>query len=160
MRRDNRIILLVFLALMAIGFGLTRINWSPGPRLYPVSGKLVIGGQPASKVQINFCPLDNKSQTASSQVDDEGYFEVYWGQEGRSGAQPGKYKVVLTQMAGSKAPIYKGPDAKRIPNMPPATFPPRYMSFDTSPEEYEVLKKNNVFEIALEMPAAAAAESE
>ena len=152
MWQDNRVWLaLAFTGLFGV-FLVSRCDWSTGPRLYPASGTLLIGGQPASKVQVHFVAIEGTAELCSAQVDDEGKFYMYWGREGRSGAEPGRYKLVLAQMSGSTAPIYIGPDAKVIPNVPPHTFLPDLLEVGTSTYDLEVLKQTNVFEIDISMP--------
>lgn len=152
MWQDNRVWLaLAFTTLVGIFF-VSRLEWSTGPRLYPASGTLLIGGQPASKVQVHFLDLEGKAELCSAQVDDEGKFYMYWGRDGRSGAEPGRYKLVLAQMSGSTAPVYVGPDAKVIPNISPHTFPPEFLAAETSTYDLEVLKQTNVFEIDIPLP--------
>ncbi len=67
-----------------------------GPKTYPVTGKVTIGGEPADGLQITFEPADNTMEIASGNVGADGTYTLYTGVSGKPGAMPGKYTVLLT----------------------------------------------------------------
>jgi hypothetical protein len=140
------------LSVLVVIIVITQIDWTTNQKYYPVTGTLMIDGKPGHKIQIHFHPLGGDAQICSGFVNQEGQFHLFSGVQGFPGAVPGKYCIVLTQTPGSTLPIYRGEDAKKIPNMPPHTFPPDYLEASTSPKEVEVLKKSNVFAIDITMP--------
>jgi hypothetical protein len=129
-----------------------------GPATVPVKGTLTIGGQPANGVGISLVPADAKMPTASGTVQN-GAFEVFSGSQGKPGAVPGKYKVVLNATSGgpeaakqmyepgaakagakkSAAPVIKAP------------FPDKYKTAATSDKEVEITKGAN--ELKIDIPA-------
>jgi hypothetical protein len=125
-----------------------------GPKTYPVTGKISIGGNPPSGVSVTFHPVTEGNEAASGQVNDQGNYTLYTGIDGKQGAMPGRYKVVLTQVAGASAATYEqGGGAARggIPGTPPRTFPDDWGSAQTSPKEVEVKTETN--QIDIEVPA-------
>ncbi len=150
--------------MMAVAFGLVIglvVGCAPaGPAFNPVSGKVTIGGQLPSGVQISFYPLDSKQPIASGSIDAAtGRYELTSsaGTKGRGkGAVAGKFKVVLNAAAsGGGAP--GSPEAMmaqysgggKAPAVPKATFPKEYGSASTSPKEVEVKSGQNTIDLEL-----------
>ena len=70
-----------------------------GPQTYAVSGKVTVGGAPASGVQVTFSPKtpDGTMETAGGSTDDSGSYTLYTGVQGKPGAMAGMYVVTLGQ---------------------------------------------------------------
>jgi hypothetical protein len=123
-----------------------------GPAMYPVTGKLSIGGSAPQGVSLDFHPLGSQ-QPASGVVDAQGNYTLYSGIEGKQGAEPGKFKVVLRQISGGTMEMYQQP-ASGTASAPPKvelSFPEEWASPETSPLEVEVTSGSN--KIDIEVPA-------
>lgn len=124
---------------------------NPGPKVYPVKGKLTINGAPAKDVQIHLYPTDNFGTLGSGIVASDGTYEILSGNLGRPGVAPGKYKVVLQQLgpSGKEAAMarYAAGAAGGAPPLPKETFPKEYSAAETSPKEIEVKTQPNTFDI-------------
>lgn len=120
-----------------------------GPSTVPVKGTLTIDGQPANNVTITLSPLDSQLPTVSGPVK-SGEFQVFAGAQGKPGAAPGKYKVVLTQSAqatsleDAKAMYSKGASG---PPKAKLSFPEKYTSASTSDKEVEIKSGSNDLKI-------------
>ncbi len=148
----NRLIQLS-LPLVGITFlvGFAGCASDSGPATVSVKGTLTIDGEPANNVTITFAPLDSSLPTASGPVSN-GAFELFSGAQGKAGAVPGKYKVVLTQVANAdENPAYmeSGADPTSAPEQELA-FPERYKAAGTSDKEVEVTSGSN--DITIEIP--------
>lgn len=123
-----------------------------GPALFPVSGTLTVGGQPAQNVQVAFYPAAGSAQMATGRVDASGRFALVTGNKGLKGAMPGKYKVVLTpyEESSMEADAARYTSGKgKSPSPPKASFPKEYLAPDTSPKEVEVKPGPNTIDLAL-----------
>lgn len=80
--------------LIAAGCG----NGSDWPTCYPVTGKVLVDGEPAVRAIVAFHPLapsaDGKSYGASTFTDDDGAFRLTTFEAG-DGALPGEYRVTV-----------------------------------------------------------------
>jgi hypothetical protein len=138
------------LALVGIVFlvGLAGCNSDTGPATVSVKGTLTIDGQPANDVTITFVPTDSSLPTASGPVSN-GSFELFSGVQGKAGAVPGKYKVVLAQAASAdETPDYMASGGD--PTLAPAQelpFPEIYKDASTSDKEVEVTSGDNDIKI-------------
>jgi hypothetical protein len=120
-----------------------------GPATVNVKGTLTIDGQPANNVTITFAPVDSSLPTASGPVNN-GTFELFSGAEGKPGAVPGKYKVVLAASAGdpeADAAAYAPGATGGPPAAPEAPFPEKYSNAGTSDKEVEVTSGSNDIKI-------------
>jgi len=131
---------------------------SGGPDTVPVSGTLTIDGQPADGIVISLIPVDANLPSATGRVEN-GRFTVYSGVEGKPGAVPGKYKVVLYVTHGEDMAIPKpgeGTDSKTSkPEPPKLPFPEKYQSASTSDKEVEVTTGSNTLNIEIESETSA-----
>ena len=116
-----------------------------GPSTVPVKGTLTIDGQPANNVQITFSPIDASLPAASGQVTN-GAFELFSGAQGKPGAAPGKYKVVLAAQATADDAAYSGQGGPPKQELP---FPKKYTSAETSDKEVEVTAGSNDIKIEI-----------
>ena len=64
-----------------------------GPKLVPAKGKVMRGGQPLSKVVLQFIP--EKGPLSAASTNEKGEFTLF-GPGGREGALPGKFKVTVS----------------------------------------------------------------
>ena len=124
---------------------------SGGPGTVPVQGTLTIGGQPANNVIIGFVPAGETIPGASGKVEN-GSFKVFTGREGKPGAVPGKYKVVLTFIGAATTDIYKT-DKSESSAAPKVTlpFPEKYQNAATSDKEVEITNGSN--DLKIDIPA-------
>jgi hypothetical protein len=114
-----------------------------------------MNGQPLTDVVVNFAPVDgDPAKMASGQVDSSGKYTLRSGSEGRSGAQPGRYKVYLTPTApvpqegqsyGGGGPAAPGESAG--PPQAGSNIPQNWRSASTTPFEVEVQAKPNEINI-------------
>ena len=132
---------------------------SSGPKTYSVTGKLTINGTPAKKVQITFAPSDGSDNPpASGTTDDSGTYRLYSGVEGKEGAMPGTYKVVLRSLEADGANYMQSDQSSG--NTAPGTpggggaIPKKYATAATSDKEVTVKEESNTIDIDI------AAESE
>lgn len=119
------------------------------PKLYPVTGTLVVGGSPLADITVQLIPADpdSKAKPGLGKTDAEGNFEIRT--NGDKGAPTGKFKVVLLSAASiSSAGPMSVEDATKMSGQYIATggppkavkppFPPDWGSAATSPKEVEV----------------------
>jgi hypothetical protein len=151
LRSRKSLVGLVALAVCLVGCG------PGGPSTVPVKGTLTIDGKLADNVQITFAPLDASLPSASGVVKN-GAFELFSGVQGKPGAVPGRYKVVLAQATASgqaaAAAKYKAGPAAGASSAPKEdkqelSFPEKYKSATTSDKEVEV--KSGAPEIKIEI---------
>jgi len=121
------------------------------PALYPVTGELIVGGKPLADIQIQLTPVDlqAKMKPGLGKTDAEGKFTIIT--NGDKGANPGKYKVVLSTQTVAQTGEYSLEEAMKQsgqyaktggppkPTAPP--FPPEWGGAQTSPKEVEVTKQ-------------------
>jgi hypothetical protein len=147
--------LLGFIALGMAGCG------AGGPACQPTTGKLTIGGQVPSGVQVSLYPVSGNGPIASGNVDAAtGQFTLTTagrvGKPAGQGAVAGKYKVVLSAGGGSGGPSpeemmkqYSNVGANKAPATPKASFPKEFGSASTSPKEVEIKSGPNTLDLAL-----------
>ena len=130
----------------AIGCGPT------GPSVYPVAGTVTIEGQPAQAVQVVLTPVAGDQQVAAGVTDASGRYQLTWGSTARSGAEAGRYKVMLNQLSTETEEElmarYSG-GGRKAPEKPKASIPKEYSSADTSPKEVEVTAGTNTIDIEI-----------
>jgi len=113
--------------LNLIGVTLTAVltvSCSSGPKLTPVRGKVLYGGQPAEGAVVVFHRKDSEpnNPTPSGTVLADGSFTLHTHPHG-NGAPPGEYTVVIT---------WYPPNARELEN-PHNKLPARYASVAESP---------------------------
>lgn len=120
------------LVLAAVGCG------PSGPKTVPVTGKVTIGGQPATNVSVSFVPEDPTLPTASGSVQN-GSYTLYSGVEGKPGAVVGNYKVILAVQGGMDAEAYKkASETGGTPGVSALSFPAEYADPSKTPLKKEV----------------------
>ena len=141
------------LVLSGVLFLTGAIGCGPsGPSVYPVAGTVTIEGQPAQAVQVVLTPVAGNQQVAAGVTDDSGRFQLTWGSTARSGAEAGRYKVMLNQLSTETEEElmarYSG-GGRKAPETPKASIPKEYSSADTSPKEVEVTAGTNTIDIEI-----------
>ncbi len=119
---------------------------SDGPKTVPVKGTLTIDGKPATDVSITLAGPDPTVPAASGKVEN-GSFTLFCGTEGKPGAVPGKYKVVLSANAAVSPAMYQsGGGDPRKAKLP---FPEKYKAAGTSDKEVEITNGSNELNITI-----------
>ena len=118
-----------------------------GPKLYPLSGKITVNGQPPGN-QFRVYLVASSPGTPEPQllVQEDGSYQALTGNKGWEGAAAGKYKVVLEAQRSGEAAYGGGAAA------PQATLPQElaaYGSAETSPQEIEVTAGSNSIDISI-----------
>jgi hypothetical protein len=141
---SKRLFLLSLAGVMLIAAGCDK-----GPRVYSVTGSVKIKGNPApEKTRVNFAPVGG-GELAAGLVDASGNYKLYFGNEGKEGALPGKYKVFLAPDASSEA--YMSGPPSGVPGVPSAgPIPKEYLSGDSSPLTVEVPESNTTIDINID----------
>lgn len=112
-----------------------------GPKLEPLSGKVMRDGKPLTNVSVSLVPVSS-GLAAIGTADTSGNIQVQT--NGRSGAMKGKYKVGITE------PIREmTPEALASGSPPPVSFDPKYESPQTSGIEYDVVDGGGTFEFTV-----------
>lgn len=138
------------LSLLSVAAALlVAVGCDKGPNVYAVTGKVTIKGTPAPEnTRVNFEPVGG-GELAAGMVDAAGNYKLYYGNEGREGAMPGKYKVYLAPDASSEA--YMSGPPSGVPGMPSAgPIPKEYLSGQTSPLTVDVPESNTTIDVIIE----------
>jgi len=109
-----------------------------GPKLEPLGGKVMRGGNPMTNVSISMVPVGS-GLAAIGTADASGNIQVQT--NGKNGAIKGKYKVGITEPIREMTPA-----ALASGGPPPVSFDPKFESPQTSGVEYEVLDGGGKFE--------------
>jgi hypothetical protein len=124
-------------------------------KLRPVEGRLTIAGKPSQDVMIMLIPIDPVDNPVAAGICyGDGSFELMSGVEGRMGAAPGEYKVVLMQMHSREeaAEEFREGAIRVVPLPPPKpTFHSKYLNAKTS--DLEVIVKRGSNDLVLEVDA-------
>jgi predicted small lipoprotein YifL len=139
-------IVLASLALAGCGDG--------GPKTYPVSGKVTVGGAPLENVNVTFNPADSSMPVGTGRTKTDGTYTLSSGVEGKEGVPPGKYKVTLQPVAaGGKDAAMAAYGKKGGTGSGPPTIdskvPKEYTSVTTTPKEVEVTAGDNTVNLEL-----------
>ncbi len=142
----------VLFSLLLVPFGCGPAK----PSVYSVSGKVTVDGKPLPDVEIFFIGTGQNSQNYKGKTGADGSYSLSNPDDGRSGAQAGKYKIVLavTGDAANKAMMNAMMQGGGNPDAGPAQgaqlpFPKEYTSADTSPKEVEVKAQSNTIDITI-----------
>ena len=132
-----------------------RAAWSPlvgllvtlagcgggGPKLEPVSGKILKSGTAMTNVSVSMVP-EGDGVAAMGTADSSGTIVVQTA--GRPGAIKGKYKIGVTEPIRPMTP-----EALASGSPPPLSFDRKYESPQTSGFEFEVLDGGGKFEFTV-----------
>jgi hypothetical protein len=88
-------------------FAVLAFSGCGGPPLYPVSGKVLVDGEPLAKGFVVFHPDDDRPMAGADlprgELNQEGVYELHSGE--KVGAPPGKYRIVIVaQDLNTRAP--------------------------------------------------------
>jgi hypothetical protein len=131
-----------FLILLVNALLLVGCNGNKGTKVVPVSGTITQNGQPLTNVRIEFSRIDTGAMSFA-ETDAEGHFTLTH-TLGKSGAEPGKYRVSIFQK-GKPIPLPAGKNPEEIPEeRRNQTTPevPLTMS-DKKPIEIEISEKGD-----------------
>jgi len=112
-----------------------------GPKLEPLSGKVMRDGNQMTNVTVAFVPMGS-GLAADGGADSSGNIQIQT--NGKNGAIKGKYKVGITE------PMRKmTPESLASGSPPPVSFNPKFTSPETSGIEYEVADGGGKFEFTV-----------
>jgi len=139
---------LLCLGLLSVGGGCG----DGGPaksKLYSVKGKIT-GPKPLTDCTISFIAVGGDGKGSGGKIGADGSYTLT-SADGREGAEPGKYKVVLQASpdAAMKAMMSGGGGPAGGPPVVEAPFPDEYRDANTSPKEVEVKAESNTIDIAI-----------
>jgi hypothetical protein len=133
------------IASLLLSFSLALLGCGPGgPSTVAVTGKVTKAGAGLANVNVSLVDPLKPDNTAAGTTDASGAFTLTYGTIGKSGAVPGKYKVVLT--GGTTAPASAPPGQptgsygggqNAAPKLD-TPFDAKWSSHETSPMEVEV----------------------
>lgn len=115
--------------------------YDSGPKLEPLSGKVLRDGKALTNVSISLVPIGS-GVAAIGSADSAGNIQVQT--NGRNGAIKGKYKVGITEPMRPMTP-----EAIASGSPPPVSFNPKFESPQTSGIEYEVASGGGTFEFTV-----------
>ena len=92
---------------LVLVFAMAGCGGAQKPGLVPVQGTVTQGGSPLSGAEVMFMPK-NQGVPAAGKTDDGGRFELRFS-DGRRGALPGSYGVLITKRAPEPPPPMGGP---------------------------------------------------
>lgn len=112
-----------------------------GPKLVPLSGKVLRDGKPMTNVSVAFIPMGS-GLAAMGSADNSGNIQVQT--NGKNGAMIGKYKVGISEPMRPMTP-----EALASGSPPPVSFDPKYEKPQTSGIEHEVVEGGGKFEFTV-----------
>ncbi len=114
-------------------------------KVFPVSGKVTVGGAPLDGYMIIFGSTTTGDGASATTKSDGTYTLAV--SDGRPGCVPGKYKVVIKPGAAAMqaAMANVGPGGPKVDTKVPGTFG----SAETSPKEVEVKAESNTINIEI-----------
>src|SRR4051794_16782609 len=112
-----------------------------GPKLEPVSGKVLKDGKAMTNVAVSLVP-EASGVAAIGAADSSGTIVVRT--NGRAGAMQGRYKIGVTEPTRPMTP-----EALKSGSPPPLSFDRKYESPQTSGFEFEVPKGGGKFEFSV-----------
>jgi len=118
------------LTLLAVSLGCSSCSGAKGPPVFPVQGKVLFRGKPASGALVIFHPLNQpelEKGMPRAVVEDDGSFSVTT-LTANDGAPAGDYAVSITWKTTSE----KIPSRKGRPKRVPTNFPEKYKNPKTS----------------------------
>jgi len=118
------------------------------PKLYPVSGKVTVAGKPLADCNITFKSTSTQGLGYGATVAADGSYSLA-GTDGRPGAEPGKYKIVLMAPGLAMKDAMMGGAPGGGPPVVAKPFPDEYSDESTSPQEVEVKASSNSIDIVI-----------
>ena len=132
------------LLVFAIGCGSSY----DGPKLYPLTGKITVNGQPPGE-QFRVLLVASTTGTPEPQllVQEDGSYIAMTGAEGFEGAVAGKFKVIVVPQLSGEAAYAGGAAGGGQPTLPEELA--AYATAETSPTEIEVTTGTNAVDITI-----------
>jgi len=110
----------------------TTDEWSARqPQVFPVSGTVILDGQPLAGASVTFSPSTEQSSAAAAMTNDAGEFELTTFKP-RDGAAAGSYRVSITKFETVTPPPGYHPDTSPPLPAPKLLTPKKYSDFNTS----------------------------
>ncbi len=108
-----------------------------GVKLYPVTGKVTLGGSPMTAGTVKFWAEGGTEVVAAGPINSDGTYQVLT--KNKNGAPLGKYKVTVSA-SGPPAPgsIQGTPDPTKLPSLQMTDVPPMYTNEKTTKLNLEV----------------------
>ncbi len=151
---------LILVAIVILWF--QQPNEEDGEKFYPVTGRVTFKGKVLDGLfQVNFYPVKQDGPVASGLLLEDGTFELTSGVTGRSGAQPGEYKVTIVMLEPADVSwriqddptdLIIDPNDKRgtiAPPDPDPPFPKEFSNLKITPQRAVVEEQANVVNIDL-----------
>lgn len=143
-----RLMYLVIVGILAAGVGCG--GGVTKPKLYPVSGEVTVAGKPLADCGIQFISTKSPTLAFAGTLDSDGQYTLADREDGRPGAEPGMYKVILQpSMEAAKKAMMAGGQTGPTTGPPDAGFPVEFSQAATSPKEVEVKAESNTIDIEI-----------
>jgi len=113
--------------LIVLSLLVTGCNGNSLPNLVPVSGTVMLDGEPMSQGTIGFVPVDPAGQSASSQIVD-GKFQMVTSSSS-AGVVAGDYQIIISSHEPVELPDPSVPfklDPNNLPPPPKSLIPEKY----------------------------------
>jgi hypothetical protein len=131
-------------AMLLVGFAGCG---NSGPEVAQVYGKVTYNGEPVTKGNVSFVPMDPENTSpAAGKIQSDGSYELQTFEPG-DGARPGKYRVAVTTITEKQILDYI--PKKPVPK-PKLEIPEKYTNPDTSDIVVTVESGSNDIPIKLE----------
>ena len=121
--------------------------------LYPVKGKVTVGGKPLANCNINFTAAASAPNAAPQSyqgtTNDQGEYSLADGTDARPGAAVGKYKVSFAVGAKAAQEMMMKGGMKPGYDATAAPFPKEFSSAETSTKEVEVKAESNTINVEI-----------
>lgn len=139
---------LLVLSLFGLTIGIMGCDGSAAKaKLYSVSGKATAGGKPLANCIISFVSASGDGKMFGGEIAADGSFTLSHS-DGRVGAEPGKYKVVLQVSPELQQKAMTSGGGSGPPQVT-APFPSEYAEASSSPKEVEVKAESNTINVEI-----------
>jgi hypothetical protein len=115
--------------------------WDDGPKVVPVSGKVLRDGKALTNVAVTFLPVGS-GLSATGSADSSGTIKMMT--NGRSGAMVGRYKIGITEPLRDMTP-----ESLASGSPPPMSFDAKFGSPELSGLEFNVSDVGGIFEFTV-----------
>lgn len=115
--------------------------WDDGPKIVPVSGKVLRDGKALTNVAVTFLPVGS-GLSATGSADSSGTIKMLT--NGRSGAMVGRYRIGITEPLRDMTP-----ESLASGSPPPMSFDAKFGSPESSGLEFNVSDVGGIFEFTL-----------
>ena len=115
--------------------------WDDGPKIVPVSGKVLRDGKALTNVAVTFLPVGS-GLSATGSADSSGTIKMLT--NGRSGAMVGRYRIGITEPLRDMTP-----ESLASGSPPPMSFDAKFGSPESSGLEFNVSDVGGIFEFTV-----------